>query len=173
MFLFRRRARAAQGAQSLLIAHERAVGVAEAVVRRAWAEELLRRSDHADFAVRAARQGREAAYGRLAAAQLDGDPRKISLAHAWLERALDAERTSALDRIRVRQTLSAELDLLARVARERSAPAQATELEQHESVITAEPREMERDVQVPQRERRVERWLARWRMWHSAGCEQP
>lgn len=176
-----RRARSADGAALPPIAHERAVDTAEAVVRRAWAEELLGQRDHVEFAVHAAQEEREAAYRGVAAAQRDGDPRKISAAHVALERALHVVRISTLERDRVRQTLSAELDLLARVAEERMIPAPVPPLEQDGSVITADSREapgfrggqVRSDVEAAQREGRAPRWFGRLHMRRAAGLERP
>lgn len=178
MFRVWRRARLAQEATSAPVTAQQAVGAAEAVVRRAWAEELLRRRDRAEFSVHAAQEDREAAYRCLAAAQRDGDPRRISLAHAALERALHVEHTSTLERDRVRQTLSAQLDLLARVARERMIPAPVPPLEQDGSVITAARRETPgpRAGQVRSQAEapgRAPRWFGRLVLRRTAGLEQP
>jgi hypothetical protein len=175
-----RRVRAAAGAASPLVADEQAVGAAEAVVRRAWAEELLRRRDHAQFAVHAAQQDCEAAYRRVAAAQRDGDPRRIGLAHAALERAVEAVRASTLERDRVLQTLSAQLDLLARVARESVLPAPVPQREQDAARVAAAPREapgfragqLRSDVGAAQREGRAPRWFGRLLARRAAALEQ-
>jgi hypothetical protein len=182
MFRAWRRARIADRATSAApVAQERVVGTAEAVVRRAWAEELLRRRDRAEFSVHAAQEDCEAAYRCLAGAQRDGDPGRIGLAHAALERALHVVHVSTLDRDRVRQALGAELDLLARVARERVVPAPVAQLEQNRSVITAARRaalgpmagRLRSDAEAAGRERRVPRWFGRLSLRRTVAVEQP
>jgi len=173
-----RRARLAQEATSAPVTAQRAVTTAEAVVRRAWAEELLRRRDHAEFSVHAAQEEREAACRRLVAAQRDGDPSRISLAHAALERALHVARASELARDLARHTLSAQLDLLARVAKERMVPAPVLPLEQDGSVISAARRETPapRAGQVPSEAGapgRAPRWFRRLLPRRAIGLEQP
>ena len=112
----RRRARAAQAqsAAPRLSAGDQAVYAAEAIVGRAWAEQLLRYCDYRDCAFDAACEQYEAACARLTAAQRCGDPSEISVAHAALQRALDACRTSECAREQARQALQTALDALAR-----------------------------------------------------------
>jgi hypothetical protein len=110
-------------------ADEQAVRRAEEVVRRAWARELLRQRDHLEFAMRVAYEDSNAAYEALASAQRDGDPRRIGVAHAALEGALDAARKSSIACERLRRTLRAELDLLMRATRERALWTLAHQLE--------------------------------------------
>jgi hypothetical protein len=186
----RRRSRAANSARSPLVANDQAVRTAEAIVCRAWAEELLRQRDHEESAVNAALAACDIARQRLSAAQRDGDPRKISLAHAALEHALETGRTSMLARDRGRQTLSADLDLPARTTRERMISALVRQLEHDGPVITAGPLQAPDPeagqalpdppeppgVAGPERERRVPvpRWLGRLLlMRRAASLEQP
>lgn len=115
MARIRRRARMAQRSTPSPTADELVVRAAEAIVGRAWAEQLLRYYDRMDRAFNAARQRCEAAAGCLVVAQRDGDPGEISLAHAALERALDACRTGEAAREQGRRALQAALDALARV----------------------------------------------------------
>ena len=114
----RRRARAAQDAVPSPTVDELAVRAAEAIVGRAWAKRLLRHYDRADRALDAARRQCEAAAGCLVVAQRSGDPSEISLAHAALERALDACRTGEAAREQGREALQAALDALARMEME-------------------------------------------------------
>ena len=114
----RRRARATQDAVPSPTVDELAVRAAEAIVGRAWAKRLLRHYDRADRALDAARRQCEAAAGCLVVAQRSGDPSEISLAHAALERALDACRTGEAAREQGREALQAALDALARMEME-------------------------------------------------------
>jgi hypothetical protein len=111
----RRRARAAQAqsAAPCLSAGDQVVYAAEAIVRRAWAERLLRYCDHLDCAFAAACEQYEAACVRLAAAQRGGGPSEISVAHAALQRALDACRAGESAREQGRRALQTALDALA------------------------------------------------------------
>jgi hypothetical protein len=129
--------RGTPGATPPPITGDQAVGVAEAIVCRAWARELLRQRDHMEFALRAASEDCDAAYAALAAAQRDGDPRKISVAHAALEQAVDATRKSALACERVRQTLRSELDLLTRASKERAVSSRGRRPDHGRSTIVA------------------------------------
>jgi hypothetical protein len=95
-------------------ASDRAVRVAEEVVRRAWACELLRRQDELDFAAQAAFEDCGAASARLAAAQRDGSPWKISTARAAARLAVDHARAAVLARDQGRRTLRAQLRRLKR-----------------------------------------------------------
>jgi hypothetical protein len=85
----RRRDRPARQAEPSPTAQEQAVRDAEAIVCLAWAKELLHQNDRTAIALDAARRECQAARERLAAAQHGGDPRRISLAHAMLEDALE------------------------------------------------------------------------------------
>jgi hypothetical protein len=123
--LGRRRARAAQSATPSPSTDELAVYAAEAIVGRAWADQLLRYFDRMDGAFHAARLQCEAAAGCLVVAQRCGDPGEISLAHAALERALDACRASEAAREQGRQALQAALEALVRMDGERAGSAQA------------------------------------------------
>jgi len=105
-----------------LTADDRAVRGAEEIVRRAWARELLRQCDDAEFAVRMAEDVADDAYRYLSSAQRDGDPRKIAAAHAALERAIEATRESAEAYAQVRRTLRAELNLLTQSTRDHAVP---------------------------------------------------
>jgi transposase InsO family protein len=113
MMLGWRRERAPRSARLALAAGEQVVHAAEAIVGRAWAEDLLRDCDRMDRAVNAAREQYEAACLRLFAAQRCGDPGEISVAHVMVERAIDACRTGEVARERGRQALQAALDALA------------------------------------------------------------
>lgn len=95
-------------------AGEQAVHAAETIVGRAWAEQLLRYYAHMSCSFDTAREQYEAAAGRLIAAQRYGDPSEISMAHAALERALDACRDCEAAREQGRRALEAALDALAR-----------------------------------------------------------
>lgn len=114
----RRRLRAARSADPSLAAGEAAVRDAEAIVCTAWAGELLRQNDSAAIALHAARKERQRASERLVAAQRFGDPRRISVAHAMLEDALEVHRASEVASERVRRALEAVLDALARSRKE-------------------------------------------------------
>jgi hypothetical protein len=123
----RQQGRPARCADCSTTAQERAVRAAEAVVLRAWAEELLRQYDCMAVALDAARQKRRIASERLLAADILGEPRGISIAHAALVAAMDVHRASEAASERVRRALEAALDSLERMRRENflSAPCQA------------------------------------------------
>lgn len=122
----RRRAAPASGkaatasAVKPVTADELVVRVAEAVVGQAWAVELIRRHDYAAFTVRVAEEACETERQRLGAAYGNGDPRRISLAHAHLERAVDVLRESEVACEQTRAAVHAELRLLARTTGERA-----------------------------------------------------
>ena len=169
MFRPWRRNRPADGAPSNLIADNQAVRTAEAILCRAWARELLRRRDRLEFEVRVAHEDCAAAQRHLAAARRDGDPRKIGLAHAALERALAAARTSTLTRDQALPELRAQVDRLTRATRERVASALVRQLEHDGPETTATPLEapVPRAAQagtepVARREWRIPRWLGRF-----------
>jgi hypothetical protein len=122
--LSRRRARAARSATPSPSTDELAVYAAEAIVGRAWADQLLRYFDRMDSAFHDARLQCEAAAGCLVVAQRYGDPGEISLAHAELERALNACRASEAAREQGRQALQAALEALVRMDGERAGSAQ-------------------------------------------------
>ena len=168
MFRPWRRTRAGHGAPSPLVADNQAVRTAEAIVCRAWALELLRRRDQLEFEVSAAYEDCAAADRRLTAAQRDGDPRKIELAHAALERALAAARASTLTRDRALPELRAQVDRLNHVTRERMVWALLRRLELDGPKTTTAPPEVldPRTTRVgtelaTRRERRIPRWLGR------------
>jgi hypothetical protein len=79
MFPGRRRSHLGHRAASPATAVEHAVRTAESVVRRAWAEELLGRRDHAEFAVDDALEECDAARWLLDVARRGEDP--------WAQRA--------------------------------------------------------------------------------------
>lgn len=110
-----RAARSAPGGAVEPIVHD-----AEALVSRAWAVELLRRCDRMAFTVRASYEDCDTAHRALMQAQRDGDSGRIAAAHAALAQALDAADTCAAASEKIRSTLCAELELLARTTREQS-----------------------------------------------------
>jgi hypothetical protein len=143
-----------------------------------WALELLRRRDHAQFALRAAVDDVDTAYGHLTSAQRDGDPRKIATAHAALERAIKDRRTSAEASRQVRRTMQAELDLLAHAARDHAVTALVRQMGRDRSAIIAQalndPGTQERPpepVAAPSGSR--PRWLRRPATRRTIGLEQP
>ncbi len=137
MFTRRRGARAAHDTRALLAASAgQSVHGAEGIVRRAWAQELLRRQAHLQFARSAASTDCDTALGHLSAAQRDGDPHKISAAHAAVEQALEAIRHSTLACDQVRRTLRVELDLQARAAKQRAMTSLVRQLERDGPAIT-------------------------------------
>jgi hypothetical protein len=154
---------------------------AEEIVRRAWGQELFRQRDHMEFALHAAGEDRDTAYRCLAAAQRDGDPRKISAAHIALEQALEAIRKSSVACDRLRPALRAELGLLARAAKEHAVVSLVCQVEQGGSALTGQPLEPRggparsgRPVRAPQRPwGRFPRWLRRVVMGYPAGLGQP
>ena len=121
----RRRTRAGQRVASSRSADELAVQAAEAIVGRAWAEQLLRYYNRMDNAFHAARERCETAAGTLVTAQRYGDPSEISLAHAALEQALEACRASEAAREQGRQALQTALEALVRMDEARADSAQA------------------------------------------------
>jgi hypothetical protein len=110
----RKTARAARGPALRPIAPDRAVRAAEAVLRRAWALELARQRDSAEFTVRLERGNCEAAVALLHRAQRGGDPAAISVAREAVVQALDSIRTAIAARDRIRRTQREQLRLLAR-----------------------------------------------------------
>jgi hypothetical protein len=179
MFPGRRRTHVERCPTSPSTADEQAVRAAESVVRQAWAEELLRRRDHAEFAVDDALEDCDAARWRLDAARRDGDPREISRSLAALERAVQAGHASMLARDQVRQTLCAELDLLTRTTRERMVAALVRQLEHDRPAVNAALLEtpspssgqLGSDVAPAQREQRAPRWRGRPLPHRAAGRE--
>jgi hypothetical protein len=125
MFRRLRTVRTVQSPAPALIADVQAVRTAEAIVCRAWAEELLRRRDSMEAAVISAHESCEATYVLLRAALRDGDPRTIGLAQTAFERALELLRRSELARDHVHHSVQAELDVLAQSTRLRTAAAAA------------------------------------------------
>jgi hypothetical protein len=103
-----------------LTADELVVRVAEAVVGQAWAVELTWRHDKAADDLHAAEALCEAARQRVEAAQRTGDPRRISLAHAHLERALVILRESDVACDQIHTAVNTELRLLARTTGQRA-----------------------------------------------------
>jgi hypothetical protein len=122
--LGRRRTRGTRSATPSPNADELAVYAAETIVGRAWADQLLRYFDRMDSAFNEARLQCEAAAGCVVVAQRDGDPGEISLAHAALERALDACRASEAAREQGRHALQAALEALVRMDGDRAGSAQ-------------------------------------------------
>lgn len=97
---------------------DQAVLAAEAAVFEARAEGLLRRYGVMALAMDTARQQRVAASERLLDADISGEPRGISIAHAALVAAMDVHRATEAESERVRRALEAALDSLARTRRE-------------------------------------------------------
>jgi uncharacterized membrane protein YccC len=95
---------------------------AEQIVCQVWESVLLERGGRMESAVLAAHTNCHTAYGLLAEAQRGGDPGEMSAASANLHEALDVARRSVLAAERVRETLSAELDLLTRASEQRRRP---------------------------------------------------
>jgi len=116
-FFGRRRARAARGQG--LIADEQAVRTAEAIVGRAWAQELVRRREDLAAAITLAHEQYQEPYRRLDAARASGDPQRINLAHAALERALEATRAQAAEHERAAEVLAAQVESLRRATDDR------------------------------------------------------
>lgn len=171
----RRRARAARSAPSPT-ADELAVHAAEAIVGRAWAELLLRYYDRMDRAFHLAREQSEAAAGRLVTAQRCGDPNEIGLAHAALERALNACRTSEAAREQGRQSLQAALTALAYAGSERADPASAGQVEGGGPIAAlapAPPPRQEPTADWTPRAARRKRWRWRFRHLHPRRAPDP
>ena len=138
----RRRARAAR-TTTPLIENESAVLGAEDIVRRAWARELLRRREHLEFDLRAARNDEDVARALLASAQRDGEPRKIASARAALDRAVEATGASTQAYDRMRRTLRTELDLMERANRDHALSGLVRQMEYDRSTLLAQ------DLDVP------------------------
>lgn len=133
----RRRTRAGRRVVSSRSADELAVQAAEAIVGRAWAEQLLRYYNRMDNAFHAARERCETAAGTLVTAQRYGDPGEISLAHAALEQALEVCRASEAAREQGRQALQAALEALVRMDEARVDSAQAANSKDDDPAPTA------------------------------------
>jgi hypothetical protein len=118
-----------------LTADEQAVRVAEAVVGQAWAVELIRRHDMAVDDLHAGEKLFATARQRLDAARGNGDPRRISLARAHLERASSIFHESEVACEQIRSAVHAELRLLARATGQRA----LTELVQRWEAETPAP----------------------------------
>jgi len=119
MFRGGRRAKVARGRGSPLVAPEQVVRTAEAIVGRAWGQELLRRREQMDRAVVDAFATAEQAWRDLADAQRGGDAPTITAAQADLERALETASTSVIERDRGIHALAAHLEALRRATEER------------------------------------------------------
>jgi hypothetical protein len=147
-----------------MTADELAVHVAEAVVCQAWSQELTRRHDHAAFTVRVAEETCETARRRLDAAYDDSDPRRISLAHAHLERALNILRESEAACEQIRAAVLAELRLLARTTGQR---VLAELVDQWEAETPAPPLQCPDppDAPVEQTPDKAPRSRPRWWWW--------
>ena len=166
-FRARRGSRAADGTAALSAAAGQIVRDAEEIARQAWAYELLRRQAHLVFARSAASDDRDTALDRLAAAQRDGDPRKISEAHIAVEQALEAVRQSSLACDRLRLTLRAASDSQARAAKARAVASLARQLERGGPVFAASreraPGEAAGKTGSIPTARRFGRWSSGWR----------
>ena len=177
----RRRTRATRSAAPSPTAGELAVHAAEAIVARAWAEQLLRYYDRADYAYDAARKRCEAAVDRLVTAQRAGDPGEISLAHAALEQAMDACRTSEVAREQGRRALQAALDALAHRDGDRTDSAKAGGEGDGEPVPTIAPvvgpgpstRQRPTGVGAVRAARRALSWFGRRRAHSACAPGQP
>lgn len=136
MFRVRRRSRTARAAT--MPPAENALRGAEEIVRRAWARELLRRRERAQFDLRAATDDEDAARERLASAQRDGEPWMIAAAHAALERAIEASRASTRACDRTRRTLRTELELLEQATRDRALSDLVRQMEHERTAFAGE-----------------------------------
>ena len=144
---------------------------AEELRRQAWAHELLRRQAHLEFARSAASHDRDAARTCLAAAQRDGDPRAIGLAHLAFEQALEAFRQSAQACEQIHRSLRVELDLQARAARVRAVAPAVHRLERNGSAVgtdrewapASQTTKIDSVPLVPRLLRRLWRRLSGWR----------
>lgn len=137
MFSHRKTARAALGPTLRPIAPDRAVRAAEAVLRRAWALELTRQRDSAEFTVRLERGNCEAAAKLLHRAQLGGDPAQIGEARETVVQALNSIRTAIAARDRIRRTQREQLRLLARRPKRLSAATRGDLLDRAGSAAAA------------------------------------
>jgi hypothetical protein len=119
MFRYSRPARAARGVTVTPdhIACD-AVCDAEDIVRRAWEAVLLDRAQRMESAVQAARDNRQAADRLATEAQRGGDPGEMSATYANLREAVEVARRTSSAAQRIRPRLLAELDLLARTAKD-------------------------------------------------------
>jgi hypothetical protein len=135
MFCGLRRARAAREAMKPLIENEKAVRGAEEIVRRAWARTLLRRRDHMEFDLLAAREDEDAAHRHLASAQRDGEPGKIATARAALEQAVETTQASLWARDHIRRNLRTELDLLEQATMDYALSRLVRQMEDERSAI--------------------------------------
>jgi hypothetical protein len=136
-FRHRKTARAAHGPSLRPIAPDRAVRTAEAVLRRAWAIELARQRDSAEFTVRLERGNCGAAVTLLHRAQLSGDPEQIGVAREAVLQALESIRTAIAARDRIRRTQRKQLRLLARRPKRLSAAIRSDVLDRAGSAAAA------------------------------------
>lgn len=104
-------------------ADEQAVHAAEAIVGRAWVEQLLRYHDRMRIALDAAGETCQAAVDRLCAEQRGGDPGRISTAHAVLEHAIAAHHAIEAASRQAHEALQAALDALAASTADHPDPA--------------------------------------------------
>jgi len=100
-----------------------AVCDAEGIVRRAWEAVLLDRARLLESAVQAARDDYQAADRLAIEALRGGDPGETSAAYTNLREAVEVARRTSSAALRVRPTLLAELDLLARTAKDHARSA--------------------------------------------------
>jgi hypothetical protein len=161
-----RRAARADVAGSASGAAEAAVRTAEAIVEHAWVLELVRRCDHADFAIQSVTADCDAAYADLTLAQRDGDPGRIVTAHAGLERAVQSFGDCVTAYCQVRLTVRAELDLLVRMSESHEIPGLAGHIERERSAIITQalenrskPAERTGSGSQPPSRSRISRWL--------------
>ena len=175
MFRGWRRATTTRSQGSPLVAAEQVVRTAEAIVSRAWAEELVRRRENLDQETRSAHEACERAYQRLTAAQRSGDPKKIRQSQAGLEFALAAGRACAVERDQAAAMLEEQMEVLRRATEERLRAAAARVRRPHRSAITAA---LPAPPPAPQAEGRLEGLSTRalWcglRWWRWPGINRP
>ena len=109
----RRRERAPRNTPSSLSAGEHAVLDAETIVSHAWIEQLLRYQGRMELSLAAVLETCHGAGERLAEEQSQGDPRRISVAHAELEHAIEVHRAIEAASRQAGEVLQAALCALA------------------------------------------------------------
>jgi hypothetical protein len=119
MFGYRRPARLSDGTALPSPMPDLVVCEAEQIVCQAWESVLMDRGGRMESMVQAARANCHTASRLMGEAQRGGDPDELSTAGANLREALDVTHRSALAAQRVRDALSAELDLLTRALEQR------------------------------------------------------
>ena len=142
---------------------------AEAIVHRAWQNQLRERRQEIEAALRRAETRCDTAQRSLTAAQRSGDPRQIATSHSDLEKALEAARKTTFAWDQVRHVLSVEAGLPATATPGSAVTAAIGWTDSVDSIVSARadrgpdpsPREMRAADLAPRRYGRFAYWVYR------------